>query len=169
MIIIIDSTFSKKKRDLKNEACLNINQAEARKSLGSLDPLAAVSQCFRVSTTGWLDVLVNPLLMVKNWIAQCLPVNLQGLRKLKHVIVVVKQGGDANCEVELQHFPFIFLVLDVSYREPRVVVTFRAPPLGHECDVRSLEVLRHQTHDVCRHVGVPKVVRVHLNTGILAG
>lgn len=86
-------------------------------------------------------------------------VHLQGLRELKHVVVVVKHSGDAHGEVKLQHFPFVCPGFDILYGEPCVFVTFRAVP--HKCDVCSLEVLGYRTHDVCSHVGEPKGVRVH--------
>lgn len=97
---------------------------------------------------------------LKNRLAKFLPVNLKGLCELKHIVVVVKHGGDAHSEVILHHFPFVVLGFNVSYGEPSVVNILHVVLLIHKYNVSSCTVLRHRTHDVCSNVGEPIVVRV---------
>ena len=86
----------------------------------------------------------------------CSPVHLQCLCKLKHVVVVSKQVGHADCEVKLQ----LVLLFLVSYRKPRLVEYPHPVWFSQETDVCGGAVFRNRTHDVRGDEGKTKVVRV---------
>ena len=88
----------------------------------------------------------------------CWPVHLQSLCKLKNVVIVPKQVGDADCEVELQ----LFLIL-VSYGKPGIVSCIILLWLSEESDIWSVTVFRNPTQDIRRGEGKTKVVRVLYN------
>lgn len=107
----------------------------------------------------WMDA--NWLSSVTLWfvvLLLCWPVHLQCLCKLKHIVVVSKQVGDADCEVELQVFLLFLIGLLVSNRKPNLVKLPHFIWLSQKSDMCSVAVLRNLTHDICSHEGEAKVV-----------